>query len=408
MTAIRYCFVPLALLCQCDALSPPSSNTRRDFLESVAAASSAAATATTASFPNLANAAVEEGSFSSFSSSLSLSSSDDRPLSLPPLGLGAWAWGDSIFWGYDRKNDEDLREVFDYALAKDLAFFDTAELYGLGRSEELLGKFRKEGCATKEEEEKVVIASKFAALPWRTKREDVVKACEASVKRLGGRPIDLYQIHFPNAWSNAEYWDGLADAADRGLVKSVGVSNYGVDALRACHARLSERGIKLATNQIQMSLLYRWPIENGLLDACRELDVKVLSYSPLALGFLTGKYNREYLPSGPRSKIAEQLFQDGAYEGLLGTMKDVAGRHGDAPLSQVAINWAIAKGTVPIPGARNLRQVKQNLDTLDWSLTAEEERMLDDASARVTGFITPDKNPFPRKDVNTGLVMYDS
>jgi len=255
----------------------------------------------------------------------------------------------------------------------------------------------------------VVIASKFAALPWRTKREDVVKACQASVKRLGGKPIDLYQIHFPNAWSNAEYWDGLADAHDLGLVKSVGVSNYGVDALRACHASLSARGIKLATNQIQMSLLYRWPLENGLLDACKELDVKVLSYSPLALGFLTGKYDRDNLPSGPRSKIGGQLFEDGAsYERLLDTMKNVAGEHGGAPLSQVAINWAIAKGTIPIPGARNIRQVKQNLATLDWSLTAEEEKMLDDASAKVTGFVTPDKNPFPRKDVNTGLAMYDS
>ena len=107
------------------------------------------------------------------------------PLSLPPLGLGAWAWGDSLFWGYNPKNDDDLKEVFDYALSKNLAFFDTAELYGIGRSESLLGKFRKESCTTTEDFNKVQIASKFAALPWRTKREDVVKACKASVKRLG-------------------------------------------------------------------------------------------------------------------------------------------------------------------------------------------------------------------------------
>lgn len=78
-----------------------------------------------------------------------------------------------------------MRQVFDFAVKKDLAFFDTAELYGLGRSEELLGKFRDEDCKKKGEREKVVIASKFAALPWRTKRDDVVKACKASVKRLG-------------------------------------------------------------------------------------------------------------------------------------------------------------------------------------------------------------------------------
>ena len=100
--------------------------------------------------------------------------------------------------GYDPRKDDDLREVFDYALSKNLAFFDTAELYGFGRSEQLLGDFRKAACTTKADNDKVIIASKFAALPWRTKREDVVKACEASVKRLG-QPIDLYQIHFPNA-----------------------------------------------------------------------------------------------------------------------------------------------------------------------------------------------------------------
>lgn len=83
------------------------------------------------------------------------------------------------------QNDNELKEVFGYALDKNLAFFDTAELYGLGRSEELCGKFRDELCKTKEEREKVLIASKFAALPWRTKSEDVVKACKASVKRLG-------------------------------------------------------------------------------------------------------------------------------------------------------------------------------------------------------------------------------
>jgi pyridoxine 4-dehydrogenase len=157
-----------------------------------------------------------------------------------------------------------------------------------------------------------------------------------------------------------------------------------------------------------MSLLYRWPLENGLLETCKELDVKVLSYSPLALGFLTGKYGKDNLPAGPRSKIAKQLFEDGAYENLLDVMRSVAIKHGDAPLSQVAINWAIAKGTIPIPGARNIRQVKQNLSTLGWSLSKEEEGILDEASGRVTGFLTPDKNPFPRKDVNTGLVMYDS
>mmetsp|Transcript_32032 Transcript_32032/g.48985 ORF Transcript_32032/g.48985 Transcript_32032/m.48985 type:complete len:284 (+) Transcript_32032:381-1232(+) len=280
-------------------------------------------------------------------------------------------------------------------------FFDTAELYGLGRSESLIGQFRKEY-----PEVKVQVATKFAALPFRTKPQDVVNACKGSVKRLGGEPIDLYQIHFPNAWSNEEYWEGLSRAYDEGLVKAVGVSNYGVDALRACHRFLKERGIPLATNQIQLSLLYRYPLENGLIDTCKELGVQVLSYSPLALGFLTGKYNRDNLPSGPRNQLGKSLFESQSYDTLLKTMEDIANNHDNASVSQVAINWARAKGSIPIPGARTLKQAKQNLNALTWNLSREELDLLD--TCKVSGFVTPDVAPFPKKDINTGLVMFDS
>jgi pyridoxine 4-dehydrogenase len=338
------------------------------------------------------------------------------------MGLGAWAWGDSIFWGYNPKEDDDLHQVFDYALSKNLAFFDTAELYGLGRSETLIGNFREEAG---DNGNKVQVATKFAALPFRTKSEDVVKACKNSLKRLnpkGGdnisskmnrpiRPIDLYQIHFPNAWANEEYWDGLAKCYEQGLVKAVGVSNYGTDAIRAVHGKLSERGIPLATNQIQLSLLYRFPIDNGLLETCNELGVKVLSYSPLALGFLTGKYDRNNVPNGPRQKIAKTLFEGDAgksFDSMINVMKGISANHGNGPLSQVALNWARAKGTIPIPGARNLRQAKQNFGALDWDLTKEEIHLLDEASGRVPAYITPDKSPFPKEDINTKLKMFDS
>lgn len=326
-------------------------------------------------------------------------------IDLPPMGLGAWAWGDPIFWGYNPKQDDELRRVFDYAVANSKSgktLFDTAELYGLGRSESLLGEFSKD-CR-----DKVEIATKFGALPFRTSSTDVVKACEASVKRLGGRPIDLYQIHFPNAWNNAEYWDGLAMVYEKGLVKAVGVSNYGSDALQACHKTLAERGIPLATNQIQYSLLYRWPELNGLLDTCKDLNVKVLAYSPLALGFLTGKYSSEKLPSGPRQVLGKQLFQTPDFDNLVTTMKQIASQHSDATVSQVAINWTRAKGTIPIPGARTISQVQQNYGALEWNLSSDEVMKLDELAAKVTTFITPDKSPFPKEDINTHLKMFDS
>jgi pyridoxine 4-dehydrogenase len=138
------------------------------------------------------------------------------------------------------------------------------------------------------------------------------------------------------------------------------------------------------------------------------LNVKVLSYSPLALGFLTGKYTPENPPKGPRQAIAKQLFSTPDYQNLLSTMQTVADNHKGSTLSQVAINWTRAKQTIPIPGARTLKQAQQNLGSLEWKLSAEEEALLDEAASRVTTFLTPDKNPFPPKDIKTGLKMYDS
>ena len=260
--------------------SSSDSSSRRDFLDTTASSSLSLIAGATSPFwipPNSVDAAT--------SSPRATAST----LQLPPIGLGCWAWGDSLFWGYNPKEDSDLEQAFNYAVSRSdpgPVLFDTAELYGLGRSETLLGEFINKNEQAKD---RAIIATKFAALPFRTKPESVVKACEGSLKRLG-RPIDLYQIHFPNAFANEQYWDGLAMAYEKGLVKHVGVSNYGVDAVRACHAALAKRGIPLATNQIQHSLLYKFPEENGLLQACHDLGVSVLSYSPLALGLLTGMY----------------------------------------------------------------------------------------------------------------------
>jgi pyridoxine 4-dehydrogenase len=376
------------------ALQPDSlpSTSRRDFL-SQATSSVAAGSITSLWLPSSPVIAAEGGIIS------------PSLLKLPPIGLGCWAWGDSLFWGYNPKNDGDLKKVFDYAVTKSTpVLFDTAELYGLGRSETLLGDFAKN---TKQED--TILATKFAALPFRTKAESVVKACEASVKRLGGRPIDLYQIHFPNAYANAEYWDGMAMAYEKGLVKAVGVSNYGVDATRACHKALAKRGIPLATNQIQFSLLYQYPEANGLLQACEDLGVKVLSYSPLALGLLTGKYSSHNVDqiSGPRKALFKKTVSKPEFESLLRSMEMVANEHGDATLAQVAINYCRAKNTIPIPGARNLRQVQSNYGSLDWTMSSDEVKLLEKAASQLS-YIDPGASPFPKYDKDTGLKMFDS
>ena len=322
-------------------------------------------------------------------------------LVLPPIGIGAWAWGDSLFWGYDKKNDNELRETFEYVANSKYAFFDTAEIYGLGRSETLLGDFEKASG------QHVAIASKFAALPWKTKPADVVKACKGSLQRMGRDSMELYQIHFPNAWANAAYWDGIADCYDRGLVKAVGVSNYGVDAVTAASEALAARGVPLYSNQIQYSLLHPFANQNGLKQRCDELGVKVLAYSPIGLGLLSGKYSRDSLPSGPRAQLGKAFFEQGeAADTLVAAVRRTADKHGGTP-AQVAINWCVAKGALPIPGARNLQQAQQNLGALAWKLDAEDVAALDAASAAIRR-LDGGNSPFPERDIGTGLRMFDS
>lgn len=387
---------------------------RRDFLRDVTATTAAVIATTTGTRPPAA------GAVSPIAADAAVAAMKFRT-SLPPIGLGCWAWGDALFWGYNPSQDNDLNEVFDYVISQTSSkddsssslpssvLFDTAELYGLGRSESLIGDFGKN--LSSETKDKMVVATKFAPLPFRTKPENVVKACEGSLKRLGNnRPIDLYQIHFPNVYANEEYWDGLAQAYEKGIVRNVGVSNYGVDALRACHSALAKRGIPLVSNQIQYNLLYRFPEQNGLLQACKELDVQVLSYSPMALGLLAGKYRTvDSLQqiAGPRKKIFKDTVEDPKFQNLLKVMEQISSNHGEkSNIAQVAINWCRAKGTIPIPGARNLRQVKSNYAALNWKLSTEDIALLDEAAS--FSYISPDTAPFPRKDKDTGLVMFDS
>ncbi|CAN0034098.1 unnamed protein product, partial [Hapterophycus canaliculatus] len=132
------------------------------------------------------------------------------------------------------------RQVFGNCVGGGVNLFDTAEVYGLGRSEYLCGKFRRDYKGL--EKDGIVLASKFAPLPWRLGRRSVVDACKASLDRMGAESMEIYQIHWPFGSLSSRYWDGLADCVDQGLVKAVGVSNYGPDAVKDAHAALKARG----------------------------------------------------------------------------------------------------------------------------------------------------------------------
>mmetsp|Transcript_12088 Transcript_12088/g.15812 ORF Transcript_12088/g.15812 Transcript_12088/m.15812 type:complete len:376 (+) Transcript_12088:119-1246(+) len=280
------------------------------------------------------------------------------------LGVGAWAWGDKLFWGYDDSMNQELEEVYNSCLDLGINLFDTAEVYGFGKSEYLCGKFkRKSG-------KDAVIASKFAPLPFRLGKNSVVNACKASLERMGLDSMELYQLHWPAIFQDKAYWDGLAECYEQGLVKSVGVSNYGAKAVKKVHKHLADRGVPLASNQIQYSLLSRGPEYNGIMKTCKELDVKILAYSPLAQGLLTGKYSDgKNLPTGPRRRIFKQLVPRA--QPIVDKLKEI-GEARDKTPAQVALNWCICQGTIPIPGAKNVKQATENAEALGWRLSEDE------------------------------------
>lgn len=299
-------------------------------------------------------------------------------LSIAPLGIGTWAWGDNLFWQYSESMDSELQDVFDTCVEKGINFFDTAEVYGLGRSEYLCGKFKREFQGPNVLKNDIAIGSKFAALPWRLNRKSVVVACQASLDRMGLKSMELYQLHWPGVFKNEAYWDGIADCYDQGLIKAVGVSNYNAGILQDAYDALQLRGVPLASNQISYSLLNRKPETDGLLAKCESLGVAVLAYSPLSQGLLTGKYTPENLPVGPRNRLYKKVVPK--IDPLVKILKIVGERHNKTP-AQVALNWCICKGTIPIPGAKNTRQAEENAGALGWRLNAAEVSELDAVSS---------------------------
>lgn len=297
---------------------------------------------------------------------------DEHLLDDVTLGLGAWAWGDRFYWGYGRDYTErDVWDAFAAGLASRVHFFDTAEIYGFGQSERILGTF-----LDAVEDDAVVIATKFMPLPWRWRVESLLEALRDSLHRLGLSAVDLYQIHRPPLVGSIERWaDALADAVDAGLARAVGVSNYNVDQMQRTNAVLADRGVSLASNQVEYSLLNREPEHDGLLAACRELGVELIAYSPLGQGILTGKYTPDKPPSGIRRW--RHLRRLERIRPLVRALRDIGGAHGGKTPAQVALNWVICKGAIPIPGAKNAQQASENAGAVGWRLRDEEIARLD-------------------------------
>jgi aryl-alcohol dehydrogenase-like predicted oxidoreductase len=298
-------------------------------------------------------------------------SSETRFLHVIEMGLGAWQWGDRIVWQYGHGyGDEEVRQAFQASLEEGIRFVDTAETYGNGRSERLLGQFLKET------EQPVLIATKFLPFPWRFGKGAFPKALKNSLARLGAESLDLYQIHWPTPLMSIDtMMDGLAECVKSGMTRTVGVSNFSQSRMVAAYSALARHNIPLASNQVHYSLLNRLVEKNGVLARCKELGIRLIAYSPIEKGLLSGKYRPESPPPGSRSRMYGGLV--GKLGGLLRLMTEIGQDHGGKSNTQVALNWVICKGALPIPGAKNGQQAQENAGGLGWRLTDEEVERLD-------------------------------
>lgn len=291
---------------------------------------------------------------------------------VPSLCIGTWAWGDKLFWNYGKDYDaNELRNAFKTALELGINFFDTAEIYGFGESETLLGQFMQQT------QQSTLIATKYFPLPWRFNADAVAHALTASLKRLQLPTVTLYQVHQPFDFfmGQTTLMNALADEVKQGRIKAVGVSNYSAEQMRQAHRILGERRVPLAVNQVPYSLLVRQIEKNGVLAAAHELGITILAYSPLAQGLLTGKYTAEnYTPPSGARRLNPQFSRAGLEKlaPLIQLLRTIGEKYDRTP-AQVALNWLIAQGNViPIAGAKTADQVKQNAGALGWSMTEAE------------------------------------
>ena len=297
-------------------------------------------------------------------------------ISLPTLGIGTWSWGDSLFWGYGSNYGErEVQQAFEAAVANGATFFDTAEIYGLGESERLLGKFIKQTNLP------IQIATKYFPLPWRFNKQAVSDALSDSLKRLQVEQVALYQVHMPFDFfmGQATLMEALALEVKQGRILTVGVSNYSAQQMQQAHELLAQYDVPLAVNQVRYSLLTRKIEQNGILETARNLGVAILAYSPLDQGLLTGKYTPATAEKVTGARKLDPKFSAkglSKIEPLISQLKQLGEKYQKTPV-QVALNWLTAQGDViPIPGAKNPKQAAENAGGAGWQLSTEDEREL--------------------------------
>ena len=290
------------------------------------------------------------------------------------IGIGMWQAGGKA-WGPDVR-DADCRRAMERAVELGINLVDTAEAYGDGHSEQVMRPAIK-----KVGRENVFVATKVGG--WHLRPDDVKKACAGSLKRLGVREIDLYQVHWPDPWSQVPLRDTMKalEALHRaGKIRHIGVSNFAVRDLEEARSHLSRTDI--VSNQVRYNMLQR-EIEAEVLPYCRREGIAILAWSPIGKGVLSGKYHARKRPKD-RVRSDEDLFKLvnlRKVAPLVARLRAIGRSHGKTA-AQVALAWLRGRRiVVPIPGVKRPSQAEENAGAAGWALTVAEQRALDRASS---------------------------
>ncbi|WP_413480909.1 aldo/keto reductase [Serratia proteamaculans] len=305
---------------------------------------------------------------------------------LPKIALGTWSWGvgfaggDTVFGNH--LSDQQMEQVFNNAMDKGLYLWDTAAVYGMGSSETALGKL-----ISQYPREEIILSTKFTPqIADKQSAMPVSDMLEESLGRLGVEEIDIYWIHNP---SDMEKWTpDLIPLLQSGRVKQVGVSNHSLEQIKRANAILKPAGFSVSAVQNHYSLLYRTSEEAGILDYCHKNNITFFAYMVLEQGALSGRYNSQNpMPAGSgRAETYNNVLPQ--LEKLTTAMKTM-GNARNASVAQVAIAWAIAKGTLPIIGATKVHHVLDAAGAVEIQLNAEEmvtlERLAQEAGVDTRG-----------------------
>jgi len=308
------------------------------------------------------------------------------PITITPVGLGCWQFsgGFGLVGGFWEALPQDAaNQIVATALQHEVNWFDTAEIYGRGRSETALARAltaagRKNG--------DVVVATKW--WPLGRTAQSIVSTIGERQRCLGGFSIDLHQVHQPFSFSSVEAeMDAMARLVQGGQIRAVGVSNFSASKMRRAHAALAKHGLPLASNQVVYSLLKRGIETSGVLAAARELGVTIIAYSPLAQGILTGKFHDdpESIKSRPGPRRYMAAFRAKGLARSLPVVTELRRIATDLSVtaSQVALNWVFnrhGETVVVIPGATKPRHAEEAAGAMRFRLSPEQLERLDQVS----------------------------